>query len=331
MIGMRRRDLILGIGGAIAMPLAARPQEPVHPKRVGVLMSTAEHEAHERAAVAAFAETLEKAAWVSGQNIEIAYRWANGDSERMAANAREMVALAPDVIAVKGANLPPLAKLTTTIPIVFVILSDAVAQRYVGSLARPGGNITGFTSGERELVGKRLQLLREIDPGIKRALYLRSRQVGSDTNPLFLRLAADAAASGFAVSDGNAQHAADIEPLIATFAREPGGGLVVAFDAFNTSHAALIIDAAARYRLPAVYPFRFFADSGGLLSYGFDQDDQFRQAASYVDRILKGARPGDLPVQEPTRFQLVVNAKTATALGLTVPPILLSQADEIIE
>jgi len=329
MVRMRRRDLILGLA-AIAAPSAwAQPSE--RPKRIGLLMSTAESEAHEQMAVAAFVQALEKGGWKRGQNAEITIRWGAGDVERMTANAREIVALAPDVIAVKGANLEALAKLTTTIPIVFVSLSDAVALRYVASLARPSGNVTGFTSGERELVGKRLQLLREIAPGIKRALYLRSRQVGSDTNPLFVRLAADANASGFPVSDGPVDAPTDLEPLIGVFAREAHGGLVVAFDAFNATHSALLVELAEKYRLPAVYSARFFADQGGLLSYGFDQDDQFRQAAAYVDRILNGAKPADLPVQEPTRFQLVINLKTAKALGLTVPQILLSQADEVIE
>jgi putative tryptophan/tyrosine transport system substrate-binding protein len=328
---MKRRDLILGIAGAIAAPGVASAQQSDRPRRVGVLMSTAETEPHEQSAVAVFVQSLEKLDWTQGRNVEITFRWGNGDGERMAANAREMVALAPDIILVKGANLPALRALTSTIPIVFVLLSDAVAQRYVASFARPGGNVTGFSSDERALVGKRLELLRTISPQTKRVLYLRSRSVGTDTNPLYERIVEDGPTLGIAVGDGSAQSAAEIENAVASFAGVPDSGLVAAFDAFITVHAALIVDLAARYHLPAVFSSKFFTENGGLLSYGFDQDDQFRQAASYVDRILKGAKPADLPVQFPTRFQLVINSKTASALGLTVPQLLLMQADEIIE
>src|SRR5947207_2025276 len=188
---MRRRDLILGAAGALAVISPLSAQQPGRPRRIGVLMSTAETEPQEQSAVAAFVAALEKLGWAQGRNLEIVYRWGDGDGDRMAANAREMVGLSPDVIVTKGANLPSLAQLTATLPIVFVLLSDAVAERYVASLARPGGNITGFTSGERELVGKRMQLLREIDPKVTRALYIRSQRVGSDTDALFRRLAAD--------------------------------------------------------------------------------------------------------------------------------------------
>ena len=327
---MRRRELILTLGAFVGWPRLACSQPVGRSKRVGLLMSTSESEEHEQAAVAAFVATLKDAGWAPGHNVEIALRWGGGDGERMAANAREIIALAPDVIAAKGANLPAVAKLTTTIPIVFVFLSDAAALHYVSSLARPGGNITGFTSGERDLVGKRLQLLREIAPHITRALYLRGI-VGVEPEDLFARLAVDAAASGFAVSDGAAQQAGDIEPLIAGFARQPNGGLIVAFNAFNTTHAARIVALAAKYRLPAIYPGSFYVESGGLMSYAFDQNEEFRKAAGYIDRILKGARPAELPVQEPTRFQLIVNSKTAKVLGLTVPQSLLARADEVTE
>ncbi|HKS87952.1 MAG TPA: ABC transporter substrate-binding protein [Stellaceae bacterium] len=329
---MRRRDLLALFGGAgLLPPLTARAQPAVALKRVGLLMSTAASGAYEQSAVAAFVQTLEKAGWASGRNVEIILRWGNGDAAHMRANAREVVALAPDVIMTKGANLPYVAELTPAIPIVFVLLSDANAVHYVTSLAHPGGNITGFTSGERDLVGKRLQLLREIDPGIERALYLRGERVVSDTKGLFQRLAADAAALRFPMTDGAVQRRAEVEPLIAGFARQARGGLIVAFDAFNATHTALIVGMAAKYRLPAIYFARFFTDAGGLISYGFDQDEQFREAAAYVDRILKGARPGELPVQQPTRFQLVINLKTAKAVGLTIPPSLLARADEVIE
>lgn len=327
---MRRRQFVATVAAAAALPSLTPAQSADRPKRVGLLMSTAEREEHEQAAVAAFVQTLERAGWTSGRNVEIAVRWGNGDGQRMADNARDIVALAPDVIAVKGGNLPAVAKLTKAIPIVFVFLSDAAALHYVASLARPGGNITGFTSGERELVGKRLQLLREIAPTITRALYLRG-VIGTEPEDLFAQLAADAGASGFAVTDGAARQAADIEPMIASFAGQPNGGLVVAFNAFNTTHAARIVALAAKYRLPAIYPLRLFADQGGLIAYGFDQNDQFRKAAGYVYRILKGARPDDLPVQEPTRFRLIVGLGTAKMLGLSVPQSILARAEETID
>ena len=327
---MRRRELIAGLGVAAAAPRLAIAQLVERVRRIGVLMSTAETDPREQATVAGFVGALEQLGWISGRNLEIYYRWGEGDGERMTANARELVGLAPDVILVKGANLPALRALTSTIPIVFVVLSDAVAKNFVASFARPGGNVTGFSSDERALVGKRLQLLRTMSPRISRVLYLHSRSVGTDTNPLHQRISEDARDLGVLVSDGQAQSEAEIASAIESFAREPDGGLVAAFDPFITVHRALILDLAARYRLPAVYPQQF-AESGGLITYGFDQADQFRLAASYVDRILKGASPAELPVQFPTRFKLVVNLKTANALGLTVPPILLAQADEVIE
>lgn len=247
----------------------------------------------------------------------------------MAANAREIVALGPELIFVKGGNLPSVAALKPTMPVVFEMLSDAVAEHYVGSLAHPVGNITGFTSNERDLVGKRLQLLRQIAPDITGAAYLRSQRTGSDTDALYRSLVA--AGVGFPIADLAAGSASDIEPLIGAFARQPNGGLVVAFDAFTTTHATMIVSLAAQYRVPAVYALGPFAEIGGLLSYGFDQSDAFGQAAGYVDRLLRGAKPGDLPVQEPTRFQLIVNGKAANALGLAVPQLLLAQAAEVIE
>jgi putative ABC transport system substrate-binding protein len=327
---MRRRDFVVGLAVA-GIPAPAQARQPVAPKRVGLLISTAESEAHEQAAVVAFLQSLAQRGWVRGRNLEVAVRWGAGNAARMARNAREIVGLAPDAIAVRGANLPALAQLTSTIPIVFVFPSDAVAARYVGSLAQPGGNITGFASDERRLVGKRLGLLRLFDPRISRVLYLRSRNIGADTDYLYRRIAADAKPLGVEIIDGQARDEADIERAFASFARGPNGGLVVAFDAFNTTHRPLIVALAAKHRLPAVYASSFFAENGGLLSYGFEQDAVFRQGAFYVDRILRGAKPADLPVQEPTRFELAINLKTAKALGLTVPQILLAQADEVIQ
>lgn len=326
---IRRRELIALCLMSLAAPRSAGAQASAKPRRIAVLMSTAEDLADEQAAVAAFVEGLDELGWTVGRNLEISYRWGHGDAARMAANAREIVVLSPELIFVKGGNLPSLAALNPKMPIVFQMLSDAVAEEYVGSLAHPGGNITGFTSGERDLVGKRLQFLREIVPAMTGAGYLRSQRIGSDADALYRSLVKSAA--GLPVADLAAGTAADIEPLIAGYARQPNRGLVVAFDAFTTTHTALIVSLAAKYRLPAIYPLSQFAEAGGLVSYGFDETESFRHAAGYVDRILRGAKPSELPVQEPTRFQLVINGKTATTLGLSVPPLLSAQAAEVIE
>ena len=329
---MRRRDLAVRLAGALMLPMAARAQQPEKPKRVAVLMSTAESEAHERAAIAAFVRAIEALGWAPGRNIEIISRWAAGDAGRMATNAREIVALAPDAILAKGGLMPALRDATSTIPIVFVVTGDQAALSYVGNFAHPRGNITGFTTPESELVGKRLQLLREMAPGLARVLYLWSRDVGGAGSPaLYSRIAADAGAAGMPLVDGAVETPADIERAIAGFARHPGDGLLVAFNAFTSTHRGLIVDLAARHRIPAGYPLEFFAEAGGLFSYGFDQEGMFGQAADYIDRILRGAVPADLPVQFPTRFKLVVNLKTANALGLTVPQSILARADEVIE
>jgi putative tryptophan/tyrosine transport system substrate-binding protein len=332
-----RRPLIAvaamaAIGGAAgASPLAAIAGDPGRALRLGVLMSTAADDPQEASSIAALVAELGRLGWVEGRNLKIDYRWGAGDRVLMQTAARELVALGPDVIFAKGASVPAAREATSTIPIVFVMLSDATVETYVASFAHPGGTITGFTSYERALVGKRLALLREMSPEIASVLYIRGRSTGTDTTGLYRRLAEDARGAGFAVTDGPANNDEEIEQAIQTFARAPNGGLIVAFDAFATVHRAKIIGQAARYRLPAIYPFRFFAQGGGLFSYGFNQDDQFRQAATYVARILGGEKPGDLPVQTPTKFELVINLKTAKALGLAIPPLLLARADEVIE
>jgi putative ABC transport system substrate-binding protein len=329
---MRRREFIALLGGvAIARPLEALAQQPDRLRRVGVLMSTAESDPHEVASVAAFVQSLETLGWVPGRNLEVMSRWGGGDAARMEANAREVVGLAPDVILVKGASVPAARRATSTIPIVFVVLGDAVAQGYVASFARPGGNITGFASYERELVGKRLDLLRQMVPDIAGVLYLRSQRIATDTRAMFERIVEDAAAYKLAVTDGPAENDADIERAVQNFTRKPNGGIVVAFDAFNTVHSAQIVGLAARYRLPAIYPLRLFTQAGGLFSYGFDQTKQFQQAASYVDRILRGDKPGDLPIQRPNKFELVINIRAAKTLGMAVPSAVLAVADEVIE
>ena len=313
---MRRRELITLIGGAAAAwPLAARAQQSERMRRIGVLMSTTETEPEEKSIVAAFVSTLASAGWMPGRNVTIDYRWGAGDPHRMQEYARELVALAPDVILAKGGSVPSVVQATSTVPIVFVVLSDAVAQKFITSFARPGGNITGFTSNESTLVGKRLEFLKEISPRITRVLYIRGGR--PETRALFLRAADDASHLGLAVTDCAAENDADIERAVTSFAQEPDGGVSIAFDAFNIVHRRKIVELAARHHLPAIYATSLFAKGGGLLSYGFSQAEQFRQAASYVDRILRGEKPADLPVQAPTKFELVINLKTAKALGLT--------------
>jgi putative ABC transport system substrate-binding protein len=328
---MKRREFIALGGAAAAWPLAARAQQTEPVRRIGVLMSTDETDPRERSSVAAFVQALGKLGQVAGRNLEIVYRWGAGDPQRMTANARELISQAPDVIVVKGANLPAAREMTAAIPIVFVVLSDASVQDYVTNFAHPGGNITGFASDELALVGKRLGLLREMNSRIVRVLYITGKRVGVGRAELFEQILKDAAAVGVNLIEGAVDSDAEIEAAVQEFIRERDGGLVVAFNAFTTVHRGTITALAARYRLPAIYPLRSFTDSGGLFSYGFDQDDQFQKAASYVDRILKGEKPGDLPVQLPTKYQMVINLKAAKALGLQVPTTLLARADEVIE
>jgi putative ABC transport system substrate-binding protein len=327
---MKRREFITLMGGAAASwPLPARAQQPERMRRIGVLMSTSETEPEEKSIVAAFVSTLASAGWLPGRNMTIDYRWGAGDPHRMQEYARELVALAPDVILAKGGSVPSVVQATSTVPIVFVVLSDASAQTFISSFARPGGNITGFTSNENTLVGKRLEFLKEISPRIRRVLYIRGGR--PQTRALFLRAVDDASHLGLAVTDCAAENDADIERAVTSFAQEPDGGVSIAFDAFNIVHRRKIVELAARHHLPAIYATSQFAEGGGLLSYGFSQSEQFRQAASYVDRILRGEKPADLPVQQPTKFELVINLKTAKALGLTIPPTLLARADQVIE
>jgi putative ABC transport system substrate-binding protein len=281
---MRRREFITLLGSvAMTWPGDARAQRRI--PRVGVLMSTSSSEPQEKRFVSTFVDTLDKAGWSAGRNVEIISRWGDGDADRMAANARELVAMGPDVMLVKGANVPAVQKSTTTIPIVFVLLSEAVAEAIVGSFARPQGNLTGFTSYERELVGKRLALLRELSPTLKRVLYVRSQRIGVDTRGLLTRFSGDAAGLGLEVIDGAADSAADIERAFQSFGPKGNGGIVVAFDAFAAVHHGQIVELASRYGLPAIYPLKIFVQSGGLMSYGLDQ------RSVSPSGILRGAYP----------------------------------------
>jgi putative ABC transport system substrate-binding protein len=249
----------------------------------------------------------------------------------MEAKARAMVALNPDVLVVKGGALPATLEATSTIPIVFVITNASGIQKFAPNFAHPGGNATGFTSTEVTMAGKRLQLLHEMSPGLARALYVTNSHIGIGTTDISERVLQDARAMKVSLTEGSVNTVPELNAAVEKFVRQGGGGLIVAFNAFTTVRRSEIIALANRHRLPTVYPLRVFVDEGGLFSYGLNQDDEFRRGATYVDRILRGANPGDLPIQEPTRFELIINLKVAKALGIKVPPELLARADEVVE
>ena len=330
---MRRRDFVTLIGGAaVAWPLAARAQ-PARLRRIGVLMSFAESDPEGQAFVAAFREELQKLGWTDGRNIRIDTRWATpGDAGLGQQLAKELVALHPELIL--SQNTPTtvvLLEQTRTIPIIFTAVSDAVGSGFVASSNQPGGNVTGFSNAEPTIAGKWLELLKQVAPRVTRVAFLFNAATAPYAG---LYLAPfKAAATSLAVDAIAAPvHAtSELESVVAAHAREPNGGLIVMPDAFTTAHREEITLLAARYRLPAVYPFRFFAELGGLLSYGNDRLDPFRRAATYADRILRGAKPSELPIQAPVKFDLVINMKAAKALGLDVPWQLQQLADEVIE
>jgi putative ABC transport system substrate-binding protein len=332
---VRRRQFITLLGGAAAAwPLAARAQQTERVRRIGVLMSYAESDPEAQAWYAAFREGLQKLGWTEGHNIRIDTRWAAADDAgSMRGFAKELVALQPDLI-VSGTTTTTAALLqyTRTISIVFVLVSDPVGSGFVASFSRPGGNATGFNVSEQTLAGKWLELLKYIAPHVARVAMLFN-PVSAAAFAEYWLTPFKAAAPSFGVEAIAApvRDRSELEPVIAAQAREPNAGLIAMPDSFTDTHRAEITSLAARYRLPAVYPFRLFVEAGGLLSYGLDRSDNFRRAATYVDRILKGEKPSELPVQAPVKFDLVINLKTAKALGLEVPPTLLARADEVIE
>ncbi len=327
---MRRRDFIAIIGSAIACPMVAGAQQTQQIRHVGVLMATSETDKNEQSTITEFVDALKDTGWVPGKNIQIETRWAAGDPERLRVNAKEMVALSPDVIVAKGAAVPTVVDATQTIPIVFTVFSDMLAQGYVKSFAHPDRNVIGFTSDEIALVSKRVEILREIFPNLKRVLYVRGAR--PEARFLFQRLTENAPKLGVGVSECAAINEADLAAAIAKFARDSNGGIAVGFDAFNVVHRGKIAALAALHRLPTVYFARFFVEENrGLIAYGPNQPQQFKEAARYVDRILRGEKLGDLPVQAPTQYDLAVNLKTAAALGLTIPATILARADEVIE
>src|SRR5262245_61930528 len=330
---MRRREFItlLGGGAAAVWPVATRGQQGERVRRIGVLTPFAANDAEGQARLTAFAHGLQHAGWIVGQNIRIEYRWGDGKADTMRKYATELVALAPDVIlASSSAAAAPLLEATRTVPIVFAGVGDPVAAGYVESQARPGGNATGFTVYEYSLGGKWLELFKEIAPRVTRVAVFRDTSIAAGPGQ-FGTVQALAPSLGMELRPIDVRDAGAIERAIAAFAQGSNGGLIVFGSPGATIHRDLIIALAAKHRLPAVYSTRYFAASGGLISYGPDFLDQHRRAAGYVDRILKGEKPADLPVQAPTKYELVINLKTAKALGLTVPDSLLARANEVIE
>ena len=329
---MKRRNFITLLGGAAAWPVASRGQQPERMRRIGVLVAYAESDPEAQARIAAFRQGLRELGWTEGRNLRMELGWGTGDPDRARTLATELISLAPDVIVAHGTPaLTALYRATRTIPVVFVSVIDPVGAGYVQSLAQPGGNITGFSTFEPEIGGKWLELLKEIAPGVSR--------VAGILDPGF---------KGFAGVWGAIENMAprlglqltnlpfqaptdDLESAVARFAQELGGGLIVLPTALNAVQRNRIFSSAARGGLPAMYAFRFYAIDGGLMSYGIDTVDLFRRSAFYVDRILKGEKPADLPVQAPTKFEMVINLKTARALGLNVSPMLLARADEVVE
>jgi putative ABC transport system substrate-binding protein len=327
-----RRELIPILGAAALLwPHAARAQRPDHMRRVGALLNLAADDPEGQARLAAFLQGLQEAGWSVGRNLHVDIRWGTSDIDRTRRFAAEMVALAPDVIlASGGVTVGPLLQMTSTVPIVFAVVPDPVAGGFVASLARPGRNATGFTSGEFGTDAKWLEVLKDIAPRVARAavLFDAGNRVGIAQ---FAAIQAVASSFGLELTPVGLRGAGDIERDLTAFAQAPNSGLIVTRTAEAIAHRELVIALAARHKLPAVYPLRFFVTDGGLVSYGPDIVDQHRRAAGYVDRILRGEKAADLPVQHPTKYELVLNLKTAKALGLDVPTSILLRADEVIE
>jgi len=327
---MKRREFITLLGGAAAWPLAARAQPPERMRRIGVLMNVEADEPVGQPRIAAFVEGLQQLGWTDGRNVRIDTRWPGGDPDRVRKYAAELVGLAPNVILASASpSVAALQRVTRSVPIVFANVIDPVGAGFVASLARPGGNTTGFSSFEYSISGKWLELLKEIAPNVIRAAVVRDPALAAGIGQ-FAAIQAMAPPS-FELTLIDMRDPGEIERAITAFARERNGGLIVTASSLAVTYRDLIISLARRYSLPNVYGFRYYPASGGLASYGPDVVDPYRRAAGYVDRILKGEKPADLPVQAPTKYELVINLKTAKALGLTVPESVLARADEVIE
>ncbi len=331
---MRRREFIAALGGAAATtawPLAVRSQQAGGMRRIGVLAGVAADDPNGRVRIAALLQGLQQSGWTVGGNLKIEYRWAAGSADDLRKYATELAGLAPDVIfAAGGTSLGALLQATHTVPIVFVVVPDPVGSGFVDSLSRPGGNATGFMQFEYSLSGKWLELLKQIAPDLNRAAVVWDPAIPPGIGQ-FAVIQSVAPSFGVELRPVNARDPAEIERRIADFARSANGGLIVTASALSVVHRELIVKLAAQYKLPAVYFERQFVGDGGLVSYGSDWVDQHRHAASYINRILRGEKPAELPVQAPTRYELVINLKTAKALGLSLPPSLLARADAVIE
>ena len=329
---MRRRNFISLLGGAAAAwPLAARAQPRERPRRIGVLVGLGADDSQAQARNAAFLQGLGELGWIVGRNLQIDFRWGGGNARRYRRQAAELVALAPELIVAMGASVVgPLLQTTRTVPIVFVQVTDPVSSGYVASLARPGGNATGFALFEFGISAKWIELLKEIAPRVTRAAVLRDPTVPVGLGQLGA-IQSVAPSLKVEISPLGVRDARDIEHAITAFARGSSDGLIVLPSVPTAIHRTLIVTLAAQHKLPAVYPYRYYAAAGGLICYGPDEIEQYRQAAGYVDRILKGEKPGDLPVQAPTKYELIINLKTAKALGLDIPTTVLARADEVTE
>jgi putative tryptophan/tyrosine transport system substrate-binding protein len=329
---IERRKFLAALGGAAAAwPLAARAQQPERMRRIGVLMNLAADDAEGQARIAAFLQGLQQLSWIDGGNVRVDTRWAAGKADDARKYAAELVALAPDVILAAGSAMAgPLLQATTTVPIVFVYTPDPVGAGFVDSLARPGGNATGFTLFEYGISGKWLELLKEIAPGVARVAVLRDAAIAAGAGQLGA-IQSVAPSFGVELTPIGLRDAPEIERAVTAFARSSNGGLILTASTLAGVHRNLVVTLAARHKLPAVYYERYFIAAGGLISYGPDLVDQLRRAAGYVDRILRGEKPADLPVQAPTKYELVINLKTAKALGLEIPSSVLALADEVIE
>jgi putative ABC transport system substrate-binding protein len=330
---VKRREFITLLGGAAAAwPLVARAQQAGVMRRIVVLMAYSESDAEAQVMVAAFRDSLRKLGWIEGRNVRIDYRWATPTVELIQQSATELIALQPELVL--SSSTPTTAALlqqSRTIPIIFANIADPIGSGFVASFPRPGGNVTGFITMEPTMAGKWLELLKEIAPRVKRVGFLFNPSTATYAEYFLNPFKAAAPSFGLEAAAVPVHDIGETESVVATLAREPNGGLLVMPEAFTVTHRKEITSLAARYRLPAVYPFRFFAELGGLLSYGCDVPDNYRRAAAYVDRILKGAQPSELPVQAPSKYDLVINLKTAKALGLEVPFLMQQRADEVIE
>jgi len=329
---MRRREFIAIIGGvATGWPLSVGAQQSAGVKHIGVLMGQAADDPQGKARMTAFLQGLQELGWADNRNVQIDVRWGGGNADNIRRDASQLVALAPDVVLASGsAAVAPLLQATTAVPVVFVVVPDPVGAGFVESLARPGGNATGFAMFEYGMGAKWLALLKEILPSLKRVAVMRDPAIAAGVGQ-FGAIQSVAPAFGVELSPINVRDPSEMERAVAALARTSDAGLIVTGSSLAAVHRDLIVDLSARYKLPTIYYERFFVSSGGLFSYGPDLVAQHRAAATYVDRILKGAKPSDLPVQAPTKYELAINLKTAKALGLTVPPTLLASADEVIE